>query len=91
MTTNTNAGGKAVRTSKRGSGMPPVVDRITVALIRRAAEDLQRLHARTGLSKTDIVNRAISVYEFVESEAEAGNGVYVRDQATGNYERVRFL
>src|SRR5271165_6445197 len=78
----TSAGGKALRTSKRGSGLPPVVDRITVALIRRAAEDLQRLHDRTGLSKTDIVNRAISVYEFVDSESQAGNNVYVRDHKT---------
>lgn len=91
MATNTNAGGKALSTGKRGSGMPRVVDRITVALIRKAAEDLQRLHARTGLSKTDIVNRAISVYEFVESEAEAGNNVYVRDKETGNDQLVRFL
>ena len=91
MATNTNAGGKALRTGNSGSGMPPVVDRITVALIRKAAEDLQRLHARTGLSKTDIVNRAISVYEFVESESEAGNNVYVRDKETGNYQLVRFL
>jgi hypothetical protein len=91
MDTNTNSGGKALRTSKRGSGMPAVADRITVALIRKAAEDLQRLHARTGLSKTDIVNRAISVYEFVESEAEAGNNVYVRDKETGNYQLVKFL
>lgn len=89
MTTNT--GGKALRTSKRGSGLPPVVDRITVALIRRAAEDLQRLHDRTGLSKTDIVNRAISVYEFVDSETQAGNNVYVRDHKTGDYQLVRFL
>ena len=87
----TNAGGKAVRTSKRGSGLPPVVGRITVALIRRAAEDLQRLHERTGLSKTDIVNRAISVYEFVDSQTQAGNDVYVRDHKTGDYQLVRFL
>ena len=84
-------GSKALRTSKRGSPLPPVVDRITVALIRRAAEDLQRLHGRTGLSKTDIVNRAISVYEFVDSETQAGDNVYVRDHKTGDYQLVRFL
>jgi len=87
----TNAGGKSLRTSKRGSGLPPVVDRITVALVRRAAEDLQRLHNRTGLSKTDLVNRAISVYEFVQAEVDAGNEVHVRDPKTGKEQLVRFL
>jgi len=85
---NASAGSKAV---KEGSGQSPPIDRITVALIRKAGEDLQRLQDRTGLSKTDLVNRAISVYEFVESEAQAGNDLYVRDRKTGDYQLVRFL
>jgi hypothetical protein len=86
---NASAGSKAV---KEGSGQPPpVIDRITVALVRKAGEDLQLLQDRTGLSKTDIVNRAISVYEFIESEVQAGNDVYVRDRKTGDYQLVRFL
>ena len=57
---------------------PPVAERVTVALIRKAGEDLQRLQDRTGLSKTDIVNRAISVYEFIEAELGAGAELIVR-------------
>lgn len=82
-----DAGGKAVR---EGGG-PPVVERITVALVRKAGEDLQHLQDRTGLSKTDIVNRAISVYEFIESEIQAGNDLFVRDHKTGETQLVRFL
>jgi hypothetical protein len=82
-----DAGGKAVK----DGGTPPVVERITVALVRKAGEDLQQLQDRTGLSKTDIVNRAISVYEFIESEAQAGNDLFVRDNETGETQRVRFL
>jgi hypothetical protein len=82
-----DAGGKAVK----DGGTPPVVDRITVALVRKAGDDLQRLQDRTGLSKTDIVNRAISVYEFFESEVQAGNDLYVRDPKTGETQLVRFL
>lgn len=73
------------------AGTPPVVDRITVALVRKAGDDLQRLQDRTGLSKTDIVNRAISVYEFIESEVQAGNDLFVRDPKTGEAQLVRFL
>jgi hypothetical protein len=82
-----DAGGKAVK----DGGTPPVVDRITVALVRKAGDDLQRLQDRTGLSKTDVVNRAISVYEFIESEVQAGNDLYVRDPKTGETQLVRFL
>jgi hypothetical protein len=39
-------------------------------------EDLQQLQDRTGLAKTDIVNRAISLYEFIE-EAPAGRDLAV--------------
>jgi hypothetical protein len=82
-----DAGGKTVK----DGGSPPVAERITVALVRKAGEDLQDLQDRTGLSKTDIVNRAISVYEFIESEVEAGNDLFVRDRKTGETQRVRFL
>ena len=59
---------------------PPVAadDRFTVALVPRAATDLQSTHERTRMSKTDIVNRAVSLYEFVEAEVSAGAELIVR-------------
>ena len=73
--------------SRSGSRLPnpdsqtqtvAAVDRITVALVAKAAADLQNLHERTRLSKTDIVNRAISLYEFVDAELSAGAELVVR-------------
>ena len=71
--------------SRSGSRLPSPdsptvasVDRITVALVAKAAADLQNLHERTRLSKTDIVNRAISLYEFVDAELSAGAELVVR-------------
>jgi hypothetical protein len=69
----------------------PPIERITVALIRKAAEDLQALQDRTGYSKTDIVNRAITMYEFIDAQQKAGKDLLVRDQGTGETELVRFL
>jgi hypothetical protein len=66
-------------------------DRITVALIPKASEDLQRLQDRTGLSKTDIANRAISLYEFIDSQLQAGKDLIVRDPETGESQLVRLL
>jgi uncharacterized protein (DUF342 family) len=71
--------------------MPAVVDRITVALIPKASEDLQRLQDRTSLSKTDLANRAITLYEFIDAQIRAGRDVLIRDSKTGKTELVRLL
>ena len=71
--------------------MPAVVDRITVALIPKAAEDLQRLQDRTSLSKTDIANRAITLYEFIDAQMKAGRDILIRDNETGETQVVRLL
>jgi hypothetical protein len=66
-------------------------DRITVALVPKAAGDLTRLQQRTSLGKTDVVNRAISLYEFLQAQIDAGHDIITRDQATGETQLVRFL
>jgi len=73
------------------SDRPTVTERITVALVRRAGDDLQTLQDRTGLSKTDIVNRAITLYEFIEGQVQAGMDLYIKDPKTGETQLIRFL
>jgi hypothetical protein len=73
------------------SGDRGVAERITVALIPQVAEDLQLLQHRTGLSKTDVVNRSVTLYEYVDSQLRAGKDLLVRDQETGDIEILRFL
>jgi len=51
-----------------GPGRLQPAERITVSLIPKAVADLQRLQDRTGLSKTNLVNRAIMLYEFVDRQ-----------------------
>jgi hypothetical protein len=70
---------------------PALSERITVALIPKAADDLQRLQDRTGLSKTDLTNRAITLYEFIDAQMRAGRDVLVRDNGTGETQIVRLL
>ncbi len=65
-------------------GLAPVADQIAVALIDKAAADLQRTHDRTQLSKTDIVNRALSLYEFIDAAVNAGAEVIVRQDGHAN-------
>jgi hypothetical protein len=70
---------------------PLTVERITVALIPKAGEDLQRLQDRTGLSKTDITNRAIQLYEFIEQQLSEGREVLVREKGSQETQIVRLL
>lgn len=72
-------------------GLPSSSDRITVALIPRADRDLRRLQDRTNLSKTDLVNRAITLYEFIDAQLRAGRDLLIRDQKTGQMQAVVIL
>jgi hypothetical protein len=66
-------------------------ERITVALIPKAASDLQSLQERSGLSKTDLVNRAISLYEFIDAQLREGKEVLIRDPAKDETQRVHLF
>lgn len=62
----------------------------TVALIPAAAGDLRRIQARTGLTATDIVNRAITTYDFIDAQMRAGRELIIRDASTCECWLVRF-
>jgi ribosomal protein L34 len=63
--------------------------RITVGLIGRAVLDLRRTQERTGLSVADIVNRALTLYEFVDSCRAAGDQILVRRRGAGRVDLVQ--
>lgn len=83
--TGKNAGGDIARPQ------PTTTERITVALIPKAGEDLQRLVERTHLSKTDITNRAITLYEFIDTQLRSGRELLVRDPSTGQTQTILIL
>jgi hypothetical protein len=66
-------------------------ERITVGLIPRTVEELDELQRDTGLSKTDLVNRAISLYAFVTERIRGGSDLLLRDRVSGEGERVHLL
>jgi len=83
--------GEDVARPPRTERIAQPTERITVALIPKAGEDLQRLQERTSLSKTDITNRAITLYEFIDAQLRAGRDVLIRDGKTGKTQLVRIL
>jgi hypothetical protein len=72
-------------------GTATEVERITVALVPKAVADLQYLVDDTGLSKTDLVNRALSLYKFIQESIAAGREVIVHDKDTGEDRVVMFF
>lgn len=75
--------------------MPPdrqvVARRITVGLIRKTADQLDHLTERTGMTSTDVVNRAITLMTFVDEQTEAGQELLVRNPKTGKTSKVHLL
>jgi hypothetical protein len=62
-----------------------------VALVPKAASDLRQTVERTGLSKTDIVNRALSLYEYLDARLSRGAEILIRDGESGQVEQIRFF
>jgi hypothetical protein len=60
----------------------PFGERPCSALIAKATDDLRRTHERSGLSNTDIVNRAVSLYEFMDSGLAAGDEIILGHKVT---------
>lgn len=69
----------------------PVSERITVALTFAAAKQLRRLQEWSGLSKTDVVNRAISLYHFVAEHERDGRKLALYDPEKDEFQIVHVL
>ena len=74
-----------------GTSHPPAAERITVALIPKVAGILRRLQDRKNLSKTDIVNRAVTLYDFIDAQLDAGRDILIRDNVTQEIQSVMLL
>ena len=61
-----------------GTSTSEVEKIIPLALIAEAATDLDKTCKRNRLSRTDVVNRAISLYEFLDEERACGTAVLLR-------------
>ena len=64
--------------------------KVTVNLIQLAWDAANKTATLKGLSRTDVINRALQAYAWLEEEAAAGAEVFVRPK-DGELERVKFL
>ncbi len=65
--------------------------RVTVNLTPNAAQAMERLCEETGYSKTDVINRALQVYEVWQEVAQRNGGTVSVKHRDGETERIRLL
>ncbi|MER7959489.1 hypothetical protein [Streptomyces sp. NPDC096030] len=68
----------------------PDSERLSVTLCPPAVTAVAELAAAGGVSKADVINRAILLLGFVESERAKGHDLMIRDTA-GALERIHIL
>jgi len=65
--------------------------RVTVNLTARAVEAMTDLSQKTGLGKTDVINRALQVYALVEQLMERDGGRIRVVMPDGDVEKIYIL
>ena len=68
-----------------------VITRITVGIIPKVWTELQRLMTSTQFNRTDVVNRAISVYAMVDDNMRDGYELVFRDPKSGKERIVEII
>lgn len=66
-------------------------DRITINLSPPGADGLRRAIAVTFESKTDAINRALTLYGLLHEVQDAGGAIYLRESADAELERMRII
>jgi hypothetical protein len=69
----------------------PPLRRLSVNLIEKAEQDLAAVMQARGMSRTDVVNRAVQAYAFMMSVEDEGGDVLIRRERPGELLVVRFL
>lgn len=69
---------------------PLVTTKITVGLTTRSVKARDALMARTGLNQTDLVNRALQIYDYVDTLTDDEGNLRIID-ANDRQMMVKFL
>jgi hypothetical protein len=67
------------------------MERVTVNLTQRSAEALREAVELTGDSKTDVINRALQVYAFIQRKIQGEGALFISPGDGSPMERVHIL
>lgn len=70
--------------------MAEYADRLTMNMNKRGVAALDHLIEMTGESKTDLVNKALTFYDYALTEVDNGGAVHVTE-SDGEQVKVIFL
>jgi hypothetical protein len=90
-TVATNQDNANVTAPDRASDRNGLLELVTVNLTARAALALDVAIGLTGDTRTDIINRALQVYAFLQQVAAHSRPIYVGETAGSKAERVTFF
>jgi hypothetical protein len=65
--------------------------KVSVNFRQEAVDALNEATGREGLSRTDVLNRAVLLYNFFSDRREAGDGVYLKSPGSAKVREVLFL
>jgi hypothetical protein len=85
-----SAGGTTIdggRPAASGRSTSPL-ERVTVNLTGRASRALERAVELTGDTKTDSINRALTVYAYVEQVLRDGGSIIVQETPDGPQQKL---
>ncbi|MBD0707111.1 MULTISPECIES: hypothetical protein [unclassified Streptomyces] len=69
---------------------PAESERFSVTFVPPSVQSIQALTELSGLSKTDVINRAVQIYAFLAGEMADGRQVLLRNE-DGSLERVHIV
>jgi hypothetical protein len=79
------------RAKAEGRSTGGVLERVTVNLTPRSARALELATQLTGDSKTDVINRAIQVYAYLEHVSSNGGSVHTQKAEDSEPEVLKFF
>lgn len=89
--TLTDAGQTTGRKARRKPPDQPDPERVTVNLTAPSVRSMHNLGTWTGHSKTDIINRALQIYAFLQEILEKGGSLHVKQSPDAPSERLTFF
>jgi hypothetical protein len=69
---------------------PPANERYSVTLVPPAVQAIAELTESTGLSKADVINRAVQIYAYLDAQTRSGSDLLLR-QPDGTPEKVHIV
>lgn len=65
--------------------------RLSVNINRETAEAIRALAESNGISVTEVIRRAVSVYKFIDDEVKSGRNIKTMDESDNNVREITIL